>query len=211
LHFNDGTFSLTAPFLTTILISTVRMYWFWGAGAAAALIWWRRTEGAVYVAFALLAGAAALFPYSFLMYMNRVPSRHTYLASVALSMVVGAAWVAMQSRRFPPQFTAAITLAAVLHNVGYIWTRKHQQFLERAAPTVELIRLARSTTGPIVVECFPYAATVAESALVLEAGADPKRLLFRKPSEACRGGYRYATADQTTRSAAKPLIDLPSQ
>ena len=191
LHFNDGTFSLHAPFLLTILNSTARMYWFWGLLAGIALIWWRRSEGVKFLSVALLAGAIALFPYSFLMYMDRVPSRHTYLASVALAMVVGAAWNVMQRQDWRPQLIAGLTLAALVHNVGYIWIRKHEQFLERAAPTTELVRLARSTDGPIIVECFPYAKDVAVGAMILDAHADPNRLIFNEPPGGCPETHRY--------------------
>ena len=191
LHFNDGTFSLRAPFVLTIVNSTVRMYWFWGLLAAVALIWWRKSEGAKFVSVALVAGAIALFPYSFLMYMNRVPSRHTYLASVALAMVVGAAWKVLQQQNWRPQLVAGLTLAALVHNVGYIWIRKHEQFLDRAAPTTELVRLAQSTDGPIIVECFPYARDVAVGAMILDAQTDPNRLIFSEPPGGCSDTHRF--------------------
>ena len=50
----------------------------------------------------------------------------------------------------------------VLHNAGYVWTRKHRQYVERAMPTEELIAFVRQTEGEIYVHCFPYAPILAE-------------------------------------------------
>jgi hypothetical protein len=48
-----------------------------------------------------------------------------------------------------------VLLLILTHNVGYLWTKKRQQFLERAQPTERLLSLARSVDGPIFVKCFP--------------------------------------------------------
>jgi hypothetical protein len=37
----------------------------------------------------------------------------------------------------PPWLVAAVILAVVAHNVGYIWIKKQRQFRERAEPTEE--------------------------------------------------------------------------
>jgi hypothetical protein len=50
-------------------------------------------------------------------------------------------------------------------NVGILWTKKREQFLERATPTERLIALARKVNGPIYVRCFPYPGMIAESAV----------------------------------------------
>jgi hypothetical protein len=70
-----------------------------------------------------------------------------------------------------------ILLALLSHNVGYLWTKKRQQFLERAQPTERLLALARSVDGPIFVKCFPpnLAQLHAEAAL---------KLTLNKPSDA---------------------------
>jgi hypothetical protein len=84
LHLNDaGTFSLSAPFFKTLLLSLGRLLSIWGA-AALGLLWWLRTERAA-IAACLFWMAVMLLPYSFLTYMDRVPSRHTYLASAGLA------------------------------------------------------------------------------------------------------------------------------
>src|SRR6266540_598283 len=110
-------------------------------------------------------------PYMFVDYMHRIPSRHTYLASAGLGWLMGAAIVVMKER-YAKNYKWAppvILLLILSHNVGYLWTKKRQQFLERAQPTERLIALARSVNGPIFVKCFPpnLAPTHAEAALEL--------------------------------------------
>jgi hypothetical protein len=164
LHFNDGTFSLRAPFWLTLPNSVRRLFWFWGLLSLAAIgAWqWRRRRP-------LLALAAAwivitFLPYSFLTYMRQAPSRHTYFASAGLAFVVGAGYLAARRplgawRRWAP---AALAAAVVAHNCLYLWTRKQRQFAERAAPTEALVEFVRRADRPVVVECFPYSPILAE-------------------------------------------------
>jgi hypothetical protein len=199
LHYNDGTFSLSAPFLLTLLNSIGRMFWFWGLLAVVVLVATLRRTGIRFVLAALAFSAAALLPYSFLLYMPRVPSRHTYLASAALAMVVGYAYVQLSSR-LSRRWMTAIAAAVIVHNCGYLWFYKQGQFLERAMPTVALIETLKSSDGQIVVECFPYAKTLAEQAARIAAGTSERRLIFRDPED-CRGGWRYTPLAQVTEAS----------
>lgn len=197
LHFNDGTFSLSAPFWITLPNSLARMLWIWGI-VALGVLWWRRRSAAVLpvIGIALLWAVITLGPYSFLTYMTRVPSRHTYLASAGLALLVGAA-ASVLAAEFWPRRRLILTLAAaavVVHNAGYIWTRKQQQFKERARVTTELVDLVRKTRGPILVDCFPYALDIAEYAVELEAGQPRDRLIFQK-SPGCTAWRYTALAD----------------
>jgi hypothetical protein len=172
LHFNDGTFSLHAPFWRTMAISTGRLFWFWGFIAVAALVWWRAVS---YVRLAAVAAAwiaITFLPYSFLTYMPRVPSRHTYFASAGLALVVGAWLWTWWERRAANGRWAVVTLAAVIvaHNCGYLWTRKQRQYEERARPTAALTEYGRKFSGPVPVRCFPYAMVLAELTLDIELG-----------------------------------------
>lgn len=167
LHLRDGTFSLHAPFLLTWARSLGRMFWVWSLlGLTAALAWnrnrWRQLIPAAFWA------AVALLPFSFLLYMPFVPSRHTYLASAALGFFVAAGLIAVH-RRFPAHRWAVPLLMTIVvaQNVEYIWGKKRRQFLERAAATEDLVRLARRTDGLIYITCFPYAREVAELALTI--------------------------------------------
>jgi hypothetical protein len=175
-HFNDGTFSLHAPFWLTLTNSAGRMIWIWGVVAIAILVS-QRSKPLRLLAIMAAWTVVTLLPYSFLTYMPRVPSRHTYLASVALACLVGAALVWCAERwRGRPHLVAALALLIAIHNCGYLWTKKYRQFSERAAPTRELIDLSKKHEGPIYVKCFPYSREIAELAIVMEAGEQPARL-----------------------------------
>lgn len=161
LHFNDGTFSLAAPFLLVIMKSLTRMYWIWGFAAAAYMLYLNRRENWRWIAAATIWMAIALLPYSFLTYQDSVPSRHTYLASVGWVLLVALAFKALPKRR-----TAAVAAAAfAFYQIGYLWFYKYPQYVERAEPTERLIQEAVKHRGPIKLDCFPYGREVALRAL----------------------------------------------
>src|SRR5262249_16390505 len=111
----------------------------------------------------------SFIPYMFVDYMHRIPSRQTYLASAGLAWVMGAAIVRMRER-FEKNYrwvAPAVLLIILVHNVGYLWTKKRQQFLERAQPTERLLSFARRIDGPIFVKCFPLDPSYGEAALEL--------------------------------------------
>ncbi|HXA50634.1 MAG TPA: hypothetical protein VNV86_10040, partial [Candidatus Acidoferrum sp.] len=142
-RFNDGSFSLGAPFWITWPRSLARLLWFWGWLAAIA-IWLARDRGLRVTAGRAIAWMGiALVPYSFLTYSTQIPSRQTYLAGAGLALLVGLAAARMPGRR-----VAVIAIGLMLvSNVGYLWTKKRAQFEERAAPTTQLIGFAERTRG----------------------------------------------------------------
>jgi 4-amino-4-deoxy-L-arabinose transferase-like glycosyltransferase len=172
LHLNDGTFTLQAGFLWTLLHSMLRLIWPWGA-AAMALLWfcgWRRWRHQI-------AGVAvwitiALLPYSFLTYMDRVPSRHTYLASAGIAILMGCAWQTLErvSLMNRPALTALAVAVILIHNLGYLWTKKFDQYLRRVEPTERFLRYAARTTGPVRIECAPYGYEVFRHAANIRLG-----------------------------------------
>lgn len=167
-HFNDGTFSLQAPFWTTEAVSTARLFWFWGLAAVIALLAAGGKEKFRLLALGLAWIWICFLPYSFLTYMNRVPSRHTYLASAGLAWIAAAGYVAL--RRTGAKWLPWVAATAVLYNAAYIWTRKHSQFLERAAPIGAVVRAAKAANGPVYVHGFPYPFSAAEAAAFIEGG-----------------------------------------
>ena len=181
LHLNDGTFSLHAPFLAVWARSVLRTFGVWGIlGAVAVAVWQRRSFGKL--APAALWIACALAPFSFLLYMPVVPSRHTYLASAGVGFFVAAGLLAAR-RQYRPQrwLLAALVLAIVLQNTGYLWTKKRQQFLARAEATEGLLRVARETTGPIYIQCLPYGKDVAIKAIEIALSQPATRLVWSDP------------------------------
>jgi hypothetical protein len=179
-RFRDGSFSLHAPFWITWPESYLRLLWVWGLLALAALLVLRATQYRRVAVTAAVWTGLALVPYSFITYMHRVPSRHTYLASAGLALLVGAGFVALRDRVGLRWALAAASLVIAV-NVGILWTKKRQQFLERAAPTERLIALARKVNGPIYMRCFPDPGMIADSAVRMCA---PSATLIWDPARA---------------------------
>lgn len=180
-RFQDGSFSLHAPFWRILPSNFARLFWIWGL---LALVWaWRRNRRAVIAGLAW--AAIALVPYGFLTYSTRIPSRQIYLASAGLAWIVAAGiqGVAAAHRRALPLVCAAL----LLHNVGYLWVKKRRQYLERAEPTQELIALARRTNGPIYVKCFPRPRPIAEEAVHLGAGKPATAVIWDNTEAQARG------------------------
>lgn len=180
-RFSDGSFSWHAPFWITWPRGIARVLWVWG-WIAAAVVWFagdRKSREAAGLSLAWVA--IALLPYAFLTYSTEIPSRQTYLASAGLAYLVGLLWgmrlrlpAALQSKA-----PAALITLLLLHNVGYLWTRKQAQFEERAAPTEQLIALARETAAPIWVQCFPRVGWIAEEAVHLATGRPPSDVVWK--------------------------------
>lgn len=178
-RFSDGSFSLRAPFWITWPRSFGRVLWVWGLVAGAAILWAKDRAVRCSAAAALAWIGIGLVPYSFLTYSTAISSRQTYLASAGLAMLVGVALADWQGQVRRP-WTAAVLVLVLAHNVGYVWFRKRPQFLERAAPTEQLIALARRTSGPIWVRCFPRNGYIAEEAVHLAAGYPPENLIWNQ-------------------------------
>lgn len=166
LHLNDGTFSLSAPFLLVAGRTTFRLLWIWGL-VALAVIAWKRPQSRALIAASFAWIFITLLPYSFLAYMPFAPSRHVYWASVGLSFMVAIALYELRNQK-----TLAYTLAAfmLLHNVGYLWVKKYDQYQRRAAATENLITFSERIEGPITVKCFPYAPELAAITLEVSTG-----------------------------------------
>jgi glycosyltransferase involved in cell wall biosynthesis len=170
LHFNDGTFSLSAPFWSVMLRSAGRLLWDWGFLGLVMLAAWRPRERRALLGISAAWMGIGLLPYSFLTYMPQVPSRHTYLASVALSFIVAVwllslrDWTASRNRGWIAPVAAAVI---ALQQAAYVSMVKYDQYFLRAKPTEDLVRAAQPSGGPIYARCFPYPAHVGVAALRL--------------------------------------------
>jgi hypothetical protein len=178
-RFSDGSFSLHAPFWFTLPLNVARVLGIAGGLACVAILWLRSADLRKSAGLALAWIVVSLLPYSFLTYSRQIPSRQTYLASFGLALIVGMVLAHLYARRpAGRKAAAALALAALIANVGYLWTRKRAQFLARAEPTEQLIRLARKTDGPIWIRCFPRVPLVAEEAVDMGAGRPPSILIW---------------------------------
>jgi hypothetical protein len=149
-----------------------------------------------------------LIPYSFLTYMNRVPSRHTYLPSAGLALLVGAAMVALWDR-IGGRLVLAIGAVILMVNVGILWKKKVPQFEARALPTDMLINAVQRAEGPIHIRCFPYIPLVAVST----ARAFGGNVVYEPGSDPAKGGrcmeFWYKDAAGNVRNVFVPPARLP--
>ncbi len=154
VRYHDIRFSLLSPWPAVWMRSLWRILLPWGLIALAILIWSRRRADLRNGVLVTICCAFAVLPYSFLTYMPTVPSRHTYLASVGLALLVGIACsslVTMNHRRT----LAVAAVVALMINIEILWVKKMSQYRERAAPS-ELLKLAAAdSSGPVTVECSP--------------------------------------------------------
>jgi len=186
-RFSDGSFSLAGPFWITWTRGFTRMLWAWGWLALAGIAWFRQSGPWRQAVAGLAWIGIGLAPYSFLTYSTQIPSRQTYVASAGLALLFGLAMARMCVEPGAARKLAAVAaVAMVVSNVGYLWTKKRAQFLERAAPTDQLIRLARQTPGPIWVRCFPRNRYIAEEAVYVGAGRSPAILIWSQAEAAER-------------------------
>lgn len=138
-HYGDGTFAWGWSFLPVLARSAVRAFWVWGVLALAILAAVRLHP---LPRCAYLAGCwvlAGLAPYSFLTYMGQVPSRHHYLASLGVSLVVSLAFWQVRHTRLR-RFALVIPVLFLLHNWSYLWTFKRAQFAARAEVVERYLR-----------------------------------------------------------------------
>ncbi len=186
LHFNDGTFSLEAPFAQVLIRSALGLLWVWGVLSLPVVLTSAARPWRPVLIIAGLWIIVTLLPYSFLTYMPQVPSRHTYLASVGSCLIIAAALLAChrisQQRRWP-WLAPALSAALVIHQCGYLWLRKSTQYANRAEPTEQVIRMGAQSARPIHAKCFPYSPSVADAALLLTS---PHRPVFLIGTDAAK-------------------------
>ncbi len=191
LHFNDGTFSLSAPFPEVIARSSWGLLWVWGLVVLLLSSFKILKLPKLLVPLGLAWMVLSLLPYSFLTYMPRVPSRHTYLASVGVAFLVGAgflafrSWAQLRERRW---LIPALATVLVLHEGGYVWTVIHNRYIVRAEPTERLLQAVRERPGDVYASCFPYSHYVAEYALMVTLPEAGRPKFFHGPELAQRAG-----------------------
>ncbi len=168
-RFQDGSFSLHAPMWLIWPSNFAELFWIWGLIGLIVILAWKPSGYQIVLAIALTWIGLSLIPYSFLSYSRIIPSRQTYLASIGVAFIAGFALRTFFDRYWSSRraLVAAVCATIAAQNIGYLWTKKRAQFLERAAPAQHLIDAARRTDQPIYVACFPRTRLQAESAVEL--------------------------------------------
>ena len=162
-RFGDGSFAITGHFPRVLAESFGRLLFVWGLLALGALAGFRAREYVALTIYSAIWMILGLIPYSFLTYLDRVPSRHTYLPSVGLAWLVAAAMVTVWDR-LGGRLVLALGAIVLMVNVTILWRKKAEQYRTRALPTDMLINAVRRAEGPIHIRCYPYIPLVAESA-----------------------------------------------
>jgi len=178
LHLTDGTFRWNAPVWKVLPISLFRLLWIWGFVALALLAWLRAGGRTIVIALAWII--VTLLPYSFLSYMDRVPSRHTYWASAGLALLVGAAFAVCRERWHAPRLRWAVPVLVALvtvHNLAYLWTKKIDQYQRRAILTERFLREATRHNHPIRITCAAYGPDVYRYAAHIRLGSPLARIV----------------------------------
>lgn len=142
--------------LLVLLISLHRLLWPWMyLFAALAIIWGGMRPSLRGVSTAVGLIAIPMLPYIFLTYDKHLPSRQLYLACMVFIVIVAGL---IQRVKIAEVRAAAVAVFCVW-NVFYMWTVKDRQFLERAAPTTELLHVLQARQPMhIRIEGFPYPA-----------------------------------------------------
>jgi hypothetical protein len=164
----DGHYELSLGFIAVYLRSVLRLVvqilplvavWifirYWRTVSSMGSPW---SKPSVFFAALLVLSVA---PYTFLTYLNHIPSRNTYFPSIGVAGLLGILFASVYSQiETQARKTLAVSFLSVLvfANVAYVWTKKEPQFRERAAPTRELIEALNARdvgTVPIHVCNFP--------------------------------------------------------
>ena len=207
-RFGDGSFALTSQFPLVLGESFGRLLFIWGLLALAGLAIFRAREYVSLSVYAILWMLLGLLPYSFLTYMSRVPSRHTYLASVGLALLVAGAMVCVWER-LGGRAVLVIAALILMTNVTILWRKKADQYRTRALPTDMLINAVRHAQGPVHIRCYPYIPLVAEAAAREFGGM----VVFEKDEKQKSSGrcmnYWYKDALGNVREVFVPPARLP--
>ena len=207
-RFTDGSFALTAHFPRVLAESFGRLLFVWGLLALIVIGIYR--EHLRLVVYALAWMILALVPYSFLTYLNRVPSRLTYLASAGLSLLVGAAMLCVWER-LGGRIVLLLAAMILMTNVGILWRKKAEQYQTRALPTDILVNAVRHAAGPVHMRCFPYIPLVAESVAEEFGGMvlfEPDESPGQKKDGKCLN-FWYKDATGAVREVFVPPARLP--
>jgi hypothetical protein len=174
----DGTFALQSGFIQTLFLSAGRGLWIWGWVSLATLkLLGVRNRLLLFGALCWIV--AALLPYSFLTYMETVPSRHHYLAAVGYSLIAALALQGLRDRTGHSQLVAVCLVVIGLHHTSYLWTSKYRQFEKRSEPIEVIMRFLRDEPRrPVIIHCSDYYFSEVRRAAYLRLGETPENLVL---------------------------------
>jgi hypothetical protein len=140
--------------LLVLAITIHRLLWPWMyVFLALAMAWGAMRLTVRSAATALILIAIPMLPYIFLTYDKHLPSRQLYLTT----MVFVALLARLTEKIASTELRTAVVAVFCLWNVFYMWTTKDRQFLERAAPTTELLRVLQTHSPTRVrIDGFAY-------------------------------------------------------
>jgi hypothetical protein len=106
-----------------------------------------------------------------------------------MACLVATALLVLFERAPRRSYAIAAAVALVMVQVAYLWTKKHHQYTQRAAPTQRLLEFARDyPRDSLHLGCFAYGPQVAEAAVEVwlgkkmrvtrEAGGGPREREF---------------------------------
>jgi hypothetical protein len=170
--------------LLVLLISLHRLLWPWMyLFAALAIIGGAMRPSLQGTATAIGLIVIPMLPYIFLTYDKHLPSRQLYLACMVFMVIVAGM---IQRVKIPEARAAAVALFCAW-NIFYMWTVKDRQFLERAAPTTELLHVLQARRPePIQIEGFPYPVTIiAKDVAFLVPGWTPEMITVGGACDGC--------------------------
>src|SRR6185312_9411340 len=124
--YHDTRFALSAPWLLILLNSWWKLLFVWGLIAIALLLWLRKRSDWRLLAIPSIWIVIGLFPYCFLTYQLQVPSRLTYIASLGLAWLAGAAATRLRESGRQTLFAVAC-IAALALNLEILWVKKMSQ------------------------------------------------------------------------------------
>lgn len=151
----DDRFTLSLAWPAVFLRSFWRLMFVWGLVAVAILLWTRVAPDRRKIAAAFVWILVGILPYSFLTYMPQIASRHTYVASAGLALLVGTAAARLAAMRHRAVL-AVLCVAALSINLEILWVKKMAQFRERAEPSERLKQAGLAAVGPVDIDCTPY-------------------------------------------------------
>lgn len=178
-HFHDGTFAIGGHAATAFLNSALRGIWIWG-GLALIVLWlFRKNVNRAVLGFGAIWFACGLAPYMFLTYMPRIPSRHHYIASVGMALLVAVAFGALvQWRQATAHWVVLLAMTFIGHNWIYLWVSKLPQFEQRAALIEDFVGFVAEKPGsPVANGCSDLNSGEARNAIRMRLGLDPAALL----------------------------------